>query len=211
MRLAHRLRTARASVVIGCSAVAVAVAVALLGVGAARASLVVALDLPTMVAQADHVAVVDVAGVSAAWDAKHQRILTTIDLSVVEAWKGPMTPASHVKVVQPGGTVGDIQMTVFGMTPFTPGERALVFLRGTPAAASVVGMSQGKRLVRRDGATGRWMVAAPDRAGASFVRAPGASAATPPVFDAKVRTLDELHAEIRGLMAPAKATGPTGR
>ena len=164
----------------------------------ARASLVVALDLPTMVERADHVAVVDVATVNAAWDDKHERILTTIDLSVVEAWKGPMAPSSHVKIVQPGGAVGDIQMTVFGMSHFSPGERALVFLRGEPTAASVVGMAQGKRLVRRDTATGRWMVHAPERAGASFVLAPGTSRA--PVFESRLRGLDDLRAEVRGLV-----------
>jgi hypothetical protein len=178
----------------------------------ARASLVVALDLPTMVERADQVAVVDVGSVSSAWDDKHERILTTIDLSVVESWKGSMAPAAHIKVVQPGGSVGDIQMTVFGMTHFTPGERALVFLRGTPSGASVVGMAQGKRLVRRDSATGRWMVHAPDRAGASFVRAPSstttAPASTPPVFETRLRGLDELRAEVRGLVqTPAPDKG----
>lgn len=186
----------------------------------ARASLVVALDLPSMVERADHVAVVDVNSVSSAWDDKHERIFTTIDLSVVETWKGPMATASHLKVVQPGGVVGDIQMTVFGMSQFTPGERALVFLRGTPTAASVVGMAQGKRLVRRDASTGRWMVHAPDRAGASFVRvptngssAPGASPAakssTPPVFETRLRGLDELRTEVRGLMTTTPSN--TGR
>jgi hypothetical protein len=185
--------------------------------GRARASLVIALDLPTMVERADHVAVVDVGSVSAAWDDKHERILTTIDLSVVEAWKGPMTPASHIRIVQPGGTVGDIQMTVFGMSQFSPGERALVFLRGTPQAASVVGMAQGKRLVRQDAATGRWLVHAPDRAGASFVRLPATKpAATPPattpapaaplpVFETRLRGLDDLRAEVRGLVGKASA------
>jgi hypothetical protein len=163
----------------------------------AHASLVVALDLPTMVERADQVAVVDVGTVNAAWDDKHERILTTIDLSVVESWKGSMAPASHVKIVQPGGAVGDIQMTVFGMSQFSPGERALVFLRGAPTAASVVGMAQGKRLVRRDTATGRWMVHAPDRAGASFVLAPGTSKT---VFETRLRGLDELRAEVHGLV-----------
>ncbi|HVX95971.1 MAG TPA: hypothetical protein VHK47_13760 [Polyangia bacterium] len=197
-------------------------AVGLSPVREARASLVVALDLPSMVERADHVAVVDVNSVSSAWDDKHERIFTTIDLSVVETWKGPMATASHLKVVQPGGVVGDIQMTVFGMSQFTPGERALVFLRGTPTAASVVGMAQGKRLVRRDASTGRWMVHAPDRAGASFVRVPARGGATPapsasgpsksgtpPVFETRLRGLDELRAEVRGLMVATPSN--TGR
>jgi hypothetical protein len=129
-----------------------------------------------------------------------------------------MAPAAHLKIVQPGGAVGDVQMTVFGMSHFTQGERALVFLRGTPTAASVVGMAQGKRLVRRDAATGRWMVHAPDRAGASFVRVPtgnstpapassAAKATTPPVFETRLRGLDELRAEVRGLMTTPSNTG----
>jgi hypothetical protein len=166
----------------------------------ASASLVVALDLPTMVERADLVAVVDVASVSAAWDDKHERILTTVDLSVVESWKGPMAPASHVTIVQPGGQVGDIQMTVFGMSQFTRGERALVFLRGTPSSASVVGMAQGKRMVARDSATGRWMVHAPNRQGATFVRAPGSSTSSPTVLETRLRGLDDLRTEVRGLV-----------
>jgi hypothetical protein len=173
----------------------------------ASASLVLALDTATMVSQADHIAVVDVASVKMAWDDNHQRILSTIDLSVVEAWKGSLAPATHVKVVQPGGTVGDMQMVVFGMTRFAQGERALVFLRGGPEAAMVVGMAQGKRPMIVEKATGRWMVQAPDRAGASFIR-PGSKASTPitsvPVLDMRVRPLDDVRTEIRDLVAKAK-------
>jgi hypothetical protein len=184
----------------------------MLGLERAHASLVLALDLPTMVQRADHIAVVDVGAVTAAWDEKHERILTTIDLAVVESWKGPMAPSSHVKVVQPGGSVGDIQMTVFGMPAFATGERSLVFLRGAPTAASVVGMAQGKRVLSRDAATGRWMVRAPERAGASFVRAPGAApAGTPPVFDTRLRGLDDLRTEVRGLVAGGGGGRATGK
>lgn len=175
-----------------------------LGALPARASLVVALDLPSMVQKADHVAVVDVAEVSSAWDDKHERILTTVELTVVESWKGPMAPAAHVKLVQPGGTVGDITMKVFGLSQFVPGERAVVFLRGTPTAASVVGMAQGKRVMRRDATTRRWMVTAPDRAGAAFVRTKPATPAAP-VFDPRIRPLDDLRVEILDLVGKAPA------
>lgn len=168
----------------------------------ARASLVMALDLPQMVERAEQIAVVDVQSVEAAWDEKHERILTTVDLTVVEAWKGTMGPAMHVKVVQPGGTVGDVTMKVFGLTQFTPGERALVFLRGSQTSASVVGMAQGKRLLRRDLTTKRWMVQAPDRSGAMFVP-PKASSSASPVFDPRQRPLDDLRVEIRDLVGKA--------
>ena len=155
-----------------------------------------------MVERADHVAVVDVASVSAAWDDQHERILTTIDLSVVETWKGPMTPASHVKIVQPGGTVGDIQMTVFGMSHFTPGERALVFLRGDAIGGlrRRHGAGQAPRAPRRrhgalDGARAR-----PRGAPRSCARPRAATSTTPPVFETRLRGLDDLRTEVRGLV-----------
>ena len=171
-----------------------------------RASLVLALDLPTLVTRADHVAVVEVASVKADWDANHEQILSTIDLVVVESWKGEDAPASHITVVQPGGTVGDLTQTVHGMTRFVAGERAVVFLAGRPERASVVGMSQGKRLVRRDAGSGRMVVHAPDRTGATFIRTTPASS-TAPVFDLHVRPLDDLRADVRSLAARVAPVG----
>ena len=172
----------------------------------ARASLVLALDLPTLVTRADHVAVVEVASVKANWDANHEQILSTIDLVVVESWKGDDAPASHITVVQPGGTVGDLTQTVHGMTRFVAGERAVVFLAGRRERASVVGMSQGKRLVRRDAGSGRMVVHAPDRAGATFIRTTPASS-TSPVFDLHVRPLEDLRADVRSLAARVAPIG----
>ena len=170
--------------------------------GLASASLILALDLPTMVASADNIAVVEVVSAKAAWNAQHTRILSTIDLAVVDGWKGTASPAAHVVVVQPGGTVDDITMTIAGMPRFTPGERALVFLRGPADRASVVGMAQGKRAVRPEAGTGRWMVSAPDRAGADFVRTTPAAAA--PVFELRARPLADLRAEVRALVGAAR-------
>lgn len=193
-------------------------AASLLTVGiasSAHASLVLALDLPAMVSRADHVAVVDVASVKADWDARHEQIVTTVDLVVVESWKGTDAPASHMIVVQPGGTVGDLTQTIHGMTHFVPGERAVVFLSGRADRATVVGMAQGKRLVRRDAATGRFLVHAPDKAGATFIR--NTQATNPsPVFELHARPLEDLRADVRSLAArPATAPGakpgsPTG-
>jgi hypothetical protein len=169
----------------------------LVGVFASRAgaSLVLAMDVGELARSADHIAVADVVAVRSAWDDKHQKIYTTVDLSVVESWKGGAAPASRMTVVQPGGTVGDITMAVFGLSRFVPGERALLFLRGTPAKAGVVGMTQGKRPVRRDGATGRWIVDGPDRAGAELVSRPGAKSAAP--SDDHPRPLDDLRSQVR--------------
>src|SRR5438132_9343092 len=106
----------------------------------AQASIVMALDLPDLVQQADHIALVDVLSQHADWDSKHERILSTIELKVVERWKGRGAPASgvpsdRITVIQAGGTVGDLTMTVTGLSTFAAGERALVFLRGDATAA----------------------------------------------------------------------------
>ena len=175
---------------------------------AARASLVLALDLPTMVTRAERVAVVDVVSVKSDWDARHEQILSTVDLIVVESWKGGDAPASHLTIVQPGGTVGDLTQTVHGMSRFVPGERAVVFLAGTAARASVVGMAQGKRLVRRDAASGRMLVHVPDKSGATFLRTTPASA-NAPVFDLRARPLDDLRADVRTLMTKPSTTPGT--
>jgi hypothetical protein len=169
----------------------------------ASASLILALDLPTLVARADQISVVDVVSVKASWNEDHDRIVTTVDLAVVDCWKGSAAPASHVQVVQPGGTVAELTMRVDGMPRFSPGERALLFLRFSrdrPGRASVVGMGQGKRPVQREAGTGRWMVSAPDRAGADFVTTTPASGA---VFTARARPLADLKSEIHALAAGA--------
>lgn len=190
------------------SVAAIAVSFCLLA-APARASLVLALDLPTLVKRADHVAVVDVVSVKADWDEGHGQILSTIDLVVVDTWKGGAAPGSHLKVVQLGGTVGDMTQTVHGMTHFVPGERAVVFLSGRAESASVVGMAQGKRQVQRDATTGRLFVRAPDKAGATFIRTTPASA-TAPIFEVRARPLDELKADVRSLAAKVEPSGPTG-
>lgn len=159
------------------------------------ASLVMFQNIQDLVAKSDRVVVGEVISVDAAWDAERKRIYTTALVQVAESWKGGMPPAGRLKIVQPGGSVGDIEMRVHGMPSFTAGERALLFLRGNDRAA-VVGMAQGKRALRRD-AAGVWLVAPADLSGvlavdqAGRVTAPPAQAAVP---------LDRLRADIRSLV-----------
>jgi hypothetical protein len=166
---------------------------------AADASLVIALDTNELAKRADLIAVADVLSVQSAWDQRHAKILTTIELSVVESWKGDAQPASHITVVQQGGTVGDIAMVVFGLSQFTPGERTLVFLRGKTSFAGVVGMSQGKRPMRRDTTTGRWMVGAADHAGLERVPANRTAASAPAEIDVP-RPLDEMRGRVQQIL-----------
>lgn len=184
------------------STIAVAAALVSLGASPAGASLVLAMDVGDLTQHADHITVADVVAVRSAWDDKHQKIYTTVDLNVVESWKGGALPASRMTIVQPGGTVGDVTMVVFGLSRFVPGERALLFLRGTPVRAGVVGMAQGKRPLRRDGTTGRWIVDGPDRSGVELMSPPTAPRTIP--IDYHARPLDDLRAQVRELLRAKK-------
>ncbi len=163
-----------------------------------QASLVLALDTTELTKRADHIAVADVVSVQSAWDQSHKKIFTTIELSVVESWKGGAQPASHITVVQPGGTVGDIAMTVFGMSQFTPGERALLFLRGSTGAAGVVGMAQGKLPMTRDAASGKWTVGIASRAGLERVPLKG-TAPTGATVEGP-RSLDDMRGHVQQIL-----------
>ncbi len=159
----------------------------------AQASLTRAMDLSELTASADHVVVADVARVSSQWDDDHRNIVTTVEIKVQESWKG--TPPADGKLVvrQPGGTVGDIEMTVVGLPRFSVGEHALLFLQH----ASLVGMGQGKRPLRWDASEKRWMVGNAETGGAVHLdrqgrfRAETSSAAEP---------LDSLRAKVRALL-----------
>ena len=186
----------------------------------AVASIVVAMDLPALVKQADHIAVVDVLSTSSDWDAKHEKIFTTVELKVVERWKGaPAGADDHLRIVQPGGTVGDLTMTVTGLSTFSPGERALVFLRGAASNARVLGLGQGKRPMRLESSSGKWLISRASLHQTTLVKprvaTPGvpsgqtASKASPvvPVTAAAGPTrelgLDEMRSEVKSLLGTA--------
>jgi hypothetical protein len=176
---------------------AVRCAVAVLGIGVASpvatASLVRALDLTALIADADRIVVADVVSVQAAWDATHRSIHTTVEIAVRESWKGDVPVDGRLTIRQPGGTVGDIEMTVRGMPVFAAGERSLLFLH----RAHVVGMSQGKRNLRWQAAEKRWLVAPADHAEVVALGPDGRLRATLP---AGAETLDELRTRVRSLV-----------
>jgi hypothetical protein len=132
-----------------------------------RASMVLAMDLGALTQNAERIVVGEVMSVRSAWDAKHERILSTIEVRVAELWKGQMPSSGRVTIVQPGGVADGIEMKVHGMPSFLPGERAVLFLRGGAAQPlSIVGMGQGKRGLSFDAASKRWMVDGGDRSAA---------------------------------------------
>jgi hypothetical protein len=158
-----------------------AVAFALAFALPARASLLLAMDLPGLASRADHVVVGEVRAVTSEWSSDHRRIYTRIDVDVAETWRttGPRSMA-RVSIWQVGGTVGDIQMIVPGMPTFAVKERAVLFLRGEPERATVVGGTLGMLPIHAGDATPEPFVWAPRLAGASLIDGAGGAGATVP-------------------------------
>lgn len=159
----------------------------------AQASLTRAMDLSELTASAENVVVADVAKVTSQWDEAHRNIVTTIEISVRESWKGTPPADGRLVVRQPGGTVGDIEMTVLGMPRFSVGEHAVLFLE----RSTVVGMGQGKRPLRWDGLKKQWLVESANAAEAVHLDRQAkirAQVSTPP------ETLDSMRAKVRALL-----------
>ena len=174
------------------------VAIAVVGVmwTTAEASVLRSMSLAELANQADDIVVAKVVSVAAAWDPTHRRILSTIEADVEDTWKGDAT-TRHVTIVQPGGTVGDIEMTVYGMPTFSVAERALLFLQRSAQRRVVVGMSEGKRPLRWNSVNNQWLVDGPDLTNAVEVAPNGRFRRTvvPPPLQ-----LDTMHAQIRALV-----------
>jgi hypothetical protein len=164
----------------------------LVAAATASASLMVVMDLDELTGEADRIVVASVLSVRGEWDSKRTRIVSRIELQVEEAWKGEVGGDGRLTIVQPGGTVGDVEMTVHGMPRFSAGERSLLFLAGRTRPA-VLGMAQGRRPLRWDVAGRRWMALPPDRGG--VVRRDGAAVAPEPALP-----LDELRRRVRSLI-----------
>lgn len=118
----------------------------------ADATVVLAVDFDQMAAEADRVIVGTVLSVHARWSADGQQIETVVDVQIEHDMSGVSGPPV-LRIVQPGGTIGDVTFMVVGLPVFHQGERVLLFLRaggvdgfGEPYH-SVFGMAQGKFVI----------------------------------------------------------------
>jgi hypothetical protein len=117
-----------------------------------------------------------VAAVHSYWNAKHTKVFTRTTIAVDETYKGAGTP--QVQVLQLGGVVDDVRVTVCGAPAWTDGEEVLLFLEPyVDGAYQVSGFSQGKFAVETDPATGRKSVLRPAIEDAQIVGGPAGSAA----------------------------------
>jgi hypothetical protein len=157
----------------------------------ARASVMRAMDLAELTSDAENIVVGDVLSTESAWDAHHRTIYSTVEIAVAESWKGQVPESGRIRLRHFGGSVGDIEMTVYGEARFQQGERVVVFLHG----GRLVGMGQGKRRLAWDREAKHWMAAPWDRTGASLAgKADGTAEPTVP--------LETLRAQVRALVGP---------
>jgi hypothetical protein len=180
------------------SAGAAALLLVAAGAAPALASMVLAMELPELTSRAERIVVGEVTSVNSAWDSRHQRILSTIEVQVAEVWKGQAPANGRLRMVQPGGSADGIEMRVHGLPAFTTGERAVLFLRGAASQPlSLVGMGQGKRGLRFEPASKRWMVDGGDRSAAVIFDQKGRPQSAAPVASLP---LDELRRQVRALV-----------
>jgi hypothetical protein len=106
------------------------------------------------------------------WNDKHTKVFTRTRIAVDEAYKGG-APAT-VDVVQLGGKVGNVKVTVHGASRWKVGEEVLVFAEPHDETHfRVAGFSQGKFMIERDPDTGEAFIRAPRMEGIQLLGAPG--------------------------------------
>lgn len=111
------------------------------------------LPLETLGAESPVVVRGEVVGVRSYWNSTRTRILTETSVQVTERYKG--AASGLVQVVQMGGELDGIRMTVAGSLAWQPGEDVVLFLEDSlPGRYRVAGFSQGKFGVVRDPRTG---------------------------------------------------------
>jgi hypothetical protein len=107
------------------------------------------LSLEEMGQVADKIVQGTVTATRSFWNAEGTKIFTEITVASDETYKG--RPEGTVRILQLGGTVDNVQVTVHGALAWTPGEEVLLFLEAYRDGAHVVsGLSQGKYNVVRD-------------------------------------------------------------
>ena len=83
------------------------------------------------------------------WNDSRTKIITETRIDVFDSYKG--AAGGSVNVIQLGGVVGNVRMTVHGALAWKPGEEVLVFLEATGSGIyQVSGFSQGKFRIERD-------------------------------------------------------------
>jgi len=111
------------------------------------------------------------------WNDTHTKIFTETQIEVDAAYKGART--ASVSILQLGGVVDGLRVTVSGALYWRDGEEVLLFLEPYDNGTyQVSGFSQGKFHVERDPDTGERFVRRPELQGAEILGAPDANGMT---------------------------------
>jgi hypothetical protein len=93
------------------------------------------------------------------WNEAQTKIVTRIRIGVDETYKG--AAPGMIEVLQLGGTVGNVRVTVHGSPDWNPGEEVLLFAEPQDGSYfRVTGLYQGKFRIERDPETGEPFVRA---------------------------------------------------
>lgn len=116
-------------------------------------SSVIPMTLDTMADHAGQVIVGEVVSVRSYWAVNPKRIESEVTFEKVDVLKAPLPGASStLKLIVPGGKVGDMQMRICCAPSFAAGEKWVLFLLPTYKTFPVVGLYQGAFRVRADAA-----------------------------------------------------------
>lgn len=114
---------------------------------AAEATISRAVELEEKVENSATIIVGRVVGQQSRWDDARRNILTYSTFRVEKTLKGQ--PAQEVTIVTPGGTVGTVAQAIIGVPRFRDGEEHVIFVRNTPAGATVAFLEQGDYRVEK--------------------------------------------------------------
>lgn len=160
------------------------------GAGSAHATLVLHRTPEQLGIDSEVVVQGVVQNVDTFWNEDRSRILTSVDVRVEQSFKG--TPSPVVRIVQMGGVVDGVRMTVAGALQWTAGDEVLVFLESTARDYRVAGFTQGRFDLERDPVTRQIYATRAASGETRLVDRPGAAPSAP----RPVRVLlDELVAE----------------
>jgi hypothetical protein len=102
------------------------------------------------------------------WNAKHTKIFTETEIAVDQSYKGD--PPSAIRLLQLGGVVDNVKVTVAGALQWRADEEVLVFVEPyTNGAYQVSGFSQGKFNIVRDSRTNQPYIERPSLDGVELV------------------------------------------
>lgn len=117
-------------------------------------------SLPSLAEDSQLVVQGQVSKVRSFWNEAHTRILTEVEITTLSSHKGA-APTS-VRVLQVGGVVDGVRMTVHGAPSWPLGQDVLLFLEpSTPGNFRLSGFTQGRFELHRDPDSGEWIASRP--------------------------------------------------